>query len=623
MRRLIAGLCVVLVGLSAPAYAQRTTGTIIGAVTDESGAVLPGVTVTLTGAGVAGSPTSITSETGTYRFMSLPPGEYNLSFVLQGFATVNREKVVLPLAETVEIPIQMKVSTLQETVTVTGDSPVVNTASAEVSTNFNREWVESAPQRRFTFFDLINQAAGVSPATSTSSRSSAFGSSTTENSYQLDGTDFTAPSTGAAWPWPNTDAIEEVQVLSLGASAEYGNVQGAVFNVVTRQGSNEFHGDGNLYFQHDNLTGRNTTRRAGRRGAVPPRRVQGHDLAAWRAGQEGQALVLRLVPVPEGLRVAARPRPRNSRRVSSAKRVFGKLNYQLSENNKVQFQYHDDFYRIPGRATAVTAPSTIGVENGHNPSPGVMWTTVVSNKTLVEARYSGFYGVDHGDPLEASEPRVKPRFNDLDTGVITGGIYSWYDGNAWKSAFSGKVSHYAENFMGGSHDLKLGVQFDSGGSDYVLGPNDYIYTYGSTPAYGYTQLPWHEGGQKKSLGFYVDDTYRLGARATLSLGLRYDWSRASIRSSPVLDRARERDVAVHAGARQRLYLEQRRAAVWPGLQAQRRRNVNGQAARGPLLRRHRHQRVRRRVAGGDAALPVRRHLRQRTAESRQPGAVLR
>ena len=167
MRRLIAGLCVVLVGLSAPAYAQRTTGTIIGAVTDESGAVLPGVTVTLTGAGVAGSPTSITSETGNYRFVSLPPGEYNLSFVLQGFATVNREKVVLPLAETVEIPIQMKVSTLQETVTVTGDSPVVDAATTEVSTNFKREWVENAPQRRFTFFDLINQAPGVSPATST------------------------------------------------------------------------------------------------------------------------------------------------------------------------------------------------------------------------------------------------------------------------------------------------------------------------------------------------------------------------------------------------------------------------------------------------------------------------
>src|SRR5262245_56175913 len=99
----------------------------------------------------------------------------------------------------------------------------------------------------------------------------------------------------------------------------------------------------------------------------------------------------------------------------------------------------------------------------------------------------------------------------------------------------GKVSHYAENFLGGSHDLKLGVQFDSGGSDYAYGLNDYIYTYGATVAYGYTQLPYHQGGQKKAFGTYVDDTFRIGNRATLNLGLRYDFSRASIRSYPVLD----------------------------------------------------------------------------------------
>ena len=79
------------------------------------------------------------------------------------------------------------------------------------------------------------------------------GSSTNENNYQIDGTDISAT------PWPNTDAVEEVEVLQLGASAEYGNVQGAVFNIVTRQGGNVLHGDANVYFQHDNLTARNTT----------------------------------------------------------------------------------------------------------------------------------------------------------------------------------------------------------------------------------------------------------------------------------------------------------------------------------------------------------------------------
>ena len=534
MRRVIAGLCVVLVGLCAPAYAQRTTGTIVGTVTDESGGVLPGVTVTLSGAGVAGTPTTVTGEGGTYRFPQLPPGEYNLSIALQGFATVSRERVVVPLGETVEIPVQLKVSTLQETVTVTGASPVVNTASAEVSTNLNRLWVENAPQRRFTFFDLINQAAGISPATATSSRSQAFGGNTTDNSYQLDGTDFTAPSTGAAWPWPNTDAIEEVQVLQLGASAEYGNVQGAVFNVVTRQGGNQFKGDGNFYFMNDKLTGRNTTDKED--SGKPYHRSEFKD-TTWQLGGPVKKDKLWFFGSFQYQKDAdSQPgTPAEFPARSSAKRVFWKLNYQLTDSQKVQVQYHDDFYRIPGRATELTAPSSLGVENGHNPSPGVMWTGIVSNKTFVEARYSGFYGVDHGDPLEEGEPRVKPRFYDLDTDRITGGIYSWYDGNAWKSAVSGKVSHYAENFMGGSHDVKLGVQFDSGGSDYALGPNDYIYTYGSTLAYGYTQLPWHQGGQKKSIGTYVDDTFRVGSRVTLNLGLRYDWSRASIRKYPTLD----------------------------------------------------------------------------------------
>jgi hypothetical protein len=534
MRRLIAGLCIVLVGLCAPAYAQRTTGSIVGTVTDESGAVLPGVTVTLSGAGVAGTPSTVTGDNGTFRFPSLPPGEYNLSIQLQGFATINREKIVVPLGETVEIPAQMKVSSLQETVTVTGASPVVNTASAEVSTNLNRLWVENAPQRRFTFFDLINQAAGISPQTATSSRSQAFGGNVTDNSYQLDGTDFTAPSTGAAWPWPNTDAIEEVQVLQLGASAEYGNVQGAVFNVVTRQGGNQFKGDANFYFMNDSLTGRNTT--DDEDDGLPYHRDEFKDTTLQLGGPVKKDKLwffgsFQYQKDSESQPGTAAEFPARS----SAKRIFGKLNYQVTDSQKLQFQWHDDYYRIPGRATALTAPTTITVENGHNPSPGLMWTNVISNTTFIEARYSGFYGVDHGDPLESGEPRVRPRFYDLDTDQVTGGIYSWYDGNSWKSAVSGKVSHYADNFMGGSHDLKLGVQFDSGGSDYALGPNDYVYTYGSTVAYGYTQLPYHQGGQKRSIGTYIDDTYRLGSRTTLNLGLRYDWSKAGIRSYPVLD----------------------------------------------------------------------------------------
>jgi hypothetical protein len=377
---------------------------------------------------------------------------------------LSREDVSVPLGGTVEINVQLKVSALAETVTVSGEQPVVDTTTAQVGTNFNRNWVENAPQRRFTFFDLINQAAGVSPSTSDSERSTAFGGNSTDNSYQLDGTDFTAPLTGAAWPWPNTDAIEEVEVLSLGASAEYGNVQGAVFNVVTRQGSNAFHGDGNFYFQHDNLTSRNTT--DAEDDGFPYHRDSYVD-TTWQVGGPimkdkfwffGSFQYQKDSDSPAGSDPAFPAK-------SLAKRVLGKLNYQFNATHKLQFAYHDDYYDIPDPAqTALTAPSTLVLEHGHNPSPNLTWTSVPTGKTVVEARYSGFYGKDHGDPLQAGEPRVKPRYYDLDTGQVTGGIYSFYDGDIWKTAVSGKISHFAENFLGGSHDVKLGVQYDYGGS---------------------------------------------------------------------------------------------------------------------------------------------------------------
>ncbi|MBI3491326.1 MAG: TonB-dependent receptor, partial [Acidobacteria bacterium] len=155
----------------------------------------------------------------------------------------------------------------------------------------------------------------------------------------------------------------------------------------------------------------------------------------------------------------------------------------------------------------------------------------------VETRLAGYYGKDSTDPLQAGEPRVKPRITNNDTGQITGGISSWSDAKTWRTGVSGKISHLADRFMGGSHDLKLGVQYSGGGRDAVTGPNDYIYIVGGKQSYGYTRLPWHAGGLIRNLGTYVDDTYRLGNVVTFNLGLRYDHSQALYPSFPILDAA--------------------------------------------------------------------------------------
>ncbi len=521
--------------LAAPlsGWAQQTTGNLRGVVTDESGAVLPGVTVTLRGRGVPGAPTSITNEQGVYRFPNLAPGTYDITVELAGFATSTQTGIPIALGGTADVPVQMKVSTQQETITVTAEAPVVDSASTQVATNYTREWVENIPVRRFTFFDLINASPGVSQSTQTSSRSQAFGSAANENLYLLDGTDFTAPYTGAAWPWPNTDAIEEVQVLSLGANAEYGNVAGAVFNIVTRQGSNQFHGDTNFYYQNQSLTGRNTTE--AQDNGSPYNRARFRDSTTQLGGPVFKDKLWFFGSFQYQADWESQPgTPAEFPAKSQAKRYFWKLNYSINQNHRLQAQMHDDFYEIPERASLRTAPSSLSLNSGHNPSPGVLYTAVINPTTVFEARYSGFYGTADTLPLNGG-PKIARRFQDLDTGNITGGISYWYEGKSFKTAFAGKVTKYADNFLGAQHDFKVGVQYNSGGGENLFGPNDYIYTYGGVPDYGYTQNPYWQGGRMRGVGIYADDTVRVG-RLTLNVGVRYDANRGYFNDFPLLDR---------------------------------------------------------------------------------------
>jgi hypothetical protein len=533
-------LCALVLLCASPLRAQETTGAVIGTVTDDTGAVLPGATVVLTGAKVAGEQTTVSSEKGLFRFAPLPPGAYEISVALSGFATQKHGPIKISLGNTSEENFSLKVSQLQEEVTVSAEAPVINTQGNQVSTNYDKDWVRNAPVPRFTFFDLINAAPGVNAATSeaggaiTGSRSTSLGGSSSDNSYQVDGTDLTSPSDGNAWPFPNTDAIEEIQVLSLGAPAEYGNVQGAVFNVVTRQGTNEYHGDANFYYQSDGLTGRNTS--ADQDGGEPFHRDVFHDLSLQLSGPVVKDKLWFFASYQyqrSGDSVAGTSADFPTR--SEADRMFLKLNWQISAKNKMQFAYHDDFYRLPGATSSVEDPTSVYVEHGHNPTPNVTFTSVISDKTYVEARYSGFYGKDHGDPIVSGQPRVKPRVIDLDTGLVTGGIYTWYDGDIHRTGASAKVSHFADNFLNASHDLKFGVQYSQGGTDYIRGYNDLIYAYSGVPAFGYSQIPFHDGAEERSVGAFVDDTVRMGSRFTLNLGLRYDNDRASFDPHPVLD----------------------------------------------------------------------------------------
>lgn len=524
-------VALMLAGFVSPALAQRTTGEVSGKVIDESGGTLPGVTVTLRGEAMPNAQPVVTSETGLYRFPLLPAGVYDIEFALEGFGASKYEAVRVSVGQNLDLNVTMKVSALNETLTVTGAAPVVNVTTSEVSTNYNREWVQSAPVRRFSYFDLINSAPGVSSTSNVGQSTSAqvLGNSTNENQYQIDGTDISST------PWPNTDAIEEVQVLSMGASAEYGNVQGAVFNIVTRQGTNVFHGDANTYFQSSKLTGRNTTNAVD--GGFPYNRDTYRDGTIQASGPFipnkfwyfGSLQYQRDWDSQPGVNPTLVTK-------NDSRRMFYKFNYAINDKHRLMHGYHNDFYYIPDIATSFTAPTSNSISHGDNPTPNVVYTGVLSSKTFIEARYSGFFLHSSVNPLQDGVPSVLTRVEDQDTGRITGGITAWNENRSWKYGAATKLSHVIDSFAGGSHDLKAGVQYGVTGSDNLNGPNVVLTTFSVSgkPTVGTSQVPYHQGAEAFWTGVYVDDTYRL-SRAVLNIGVRYDHSRATFPALPFLD----------------------------------------------------------------------------------------
>jgi hypothetical protein len=541
MRAPLGVLCIaaLLMGVT-PVRAQRTTGEIVGVVTDDSNLVLPGVSITLHGSGVPSAGlVSVTGGNGAYRFSTLPPGNYELEAVLQGFSSLKREGVVVGVGATVTLDLTMKVGSLEETITVSGDSPIVNLATAQVSTNYTKEWVEAAPVRRFSFFDLINSAPGVSQTTSTSggtTNATSLGSSVNDNSYQIDGTNLTAPGAGGGWAWPNTDAIQEIEVLQLGASSEYGNVQGAVFNIVTRQGGNEYHGDANFYFMNDALTARNTT--DAQDGGKPYYRKDFKDTTYQLSGPFVKDKLWFFGSFQYQNNADAAPGFGPAGTVASyAKRVFYKLNYNITANHRLMHGYHDDYWGLPPAQTSpLIALSTLSKSHGDNPTPNLVYTGTLSDKTYIEARLSGYFAKDSNDPIVAGQTPGLVQVTNDDTGEVTGGITQWATNKSWRRGTSFKLSHYQPSFAGGSHDLKTGIQYDGGGADSVIATNDTltIFTVTHSPSFGTTRQPYHQGALIRNLGAYVDDTYRFD-RVTLNLGVRYDHSRGGFQSFPLLD----------------------------------------------------------------------------------------
>ena len=232
MAKLRPSLAAVLLALlvSSSATAQVETGSITGTVSDASGAVLPGVTVTLTGQRlIGGAQTQVSDATGGYRFDRLPPGAYTLKFELQGFKTVTRDDIRISAAFVATVNPRLEVGSVNETITVTGDAPTIDTRSNVQQTVLNQDLLEGVPTGRDPWSNA-KLVAGLSVSTYDvggtqsyqQSSFSAHGSSTNDVSFNIDGATVNWPGGGggATMLYYDQGMFEEVNYMTSAIPAE-------------------------------------------------------------------------------------------------------------------------------------------------------------------------------------------------------------------------------------------------------------------------------------------------------------------------------------------------------------------------------------------------------------------
>jgi len=234
---------------ASPLAAQETRGSIEGIVKDSSGAILPGATVEVKSA--AASSSTVTDSAGVFRFPSLTPGTYEVTATLQGFKPVKSDVVELTLGQVLKVNLAMEIGGLTESVQITAESPIIDVKNSAAGQNINAAFIDRLPKGR-DFTSLVTLAPGANQE-SRSGGISIDGASASENKWYIDGADTTNLRTGVSGKPLLTEFVEQVQVKSSGYAAEFGGSTGGVVNVVTKSGSNLFHGDVGTYFTNDSM----------------------------------------------------------------------------------------------------------------------------------------------------------------------------------------------------------------------------------------------------------------------------------------------------------------------------------------------------------------------------------
>jgi len=535
MKRLLTAALFTLIAVL-PAYAQIAGGSISGTVTDQQKGVLPGVTVTIQGSDR--TLTAVTDETGKFRFLNQPPGNYTVSFDLAGFRGVKHEGVVVAVGRDADLSVSLSLATVAESITVTGESPIIDTKVTGTATNFTTDELTKIPTSRDPFA-LMRSVPGVlvdrvnigGNETGQQSNFASKGTRPQDASWTMDGieiTDMTA--TGASPSYFNFDNFEEIQVSTAGNDIK-SRTGGMGLNLVVKRGTNSFSGMFRGYYDDENMESDNVPdelRAAGVTHETSDHNKQisdyGFDLGgpilrdkAWFFGSYSI----------QDVRLVRRAGALVDRTVLKNPTV--KLNWQATRNDMVSFLYFDGFKIKDGRSPGVSgilfdAPTaTFHQDNAYTDSP-----------------FHGLWKIGN-DRTFGSNMFLSANFGYFNTGFVLdphGGLDQQAGRNFITAQSFGSVNQSlnvrpqtvvnvnAQSFLtrwGGSHDIKYGLGWRT--TEAVSGtlwPGNGILANeraGNLQAQVFRQ---GLGGNKANyLNLYVGDTIALN-RVTIDLGVRFD-----------------------------------------------------------------------------------------------------
>ncbi len=261
---LFGSLLAILTVLVPSALTQEVTATIVGTITDQSGATVAGATVKANSVDRGVSYSAVSNDAGLYRISELPAGTYTLTIEKSGFATVSRASFVLTVNQVARIDVALKVGQVTQTLEVTGAPPVLETDATQVSTVINAATNDNLPLASRNYVQLTLLAPGAvttDPSSFNNGNNTAGlggrplinGNREQANNFLLDGMDNNQVSDNELGYTPAPDAIEEFNLITNNAPAEFGNFEGGIINATLKSGTNNFHGDVWEYLRNDVL----------------------------------------------------------------------------------------------------------------------------------------------------------------------------------------------------------------------------------------------------------------------------------------------------------------------------------------------------------------------------------